>query len=149
MVEYVAWDGYNRAVSQRTCSAPFGNTFRAGLLFLFGTPSQLFGVEGQMTCSGIYRREARQGLIKGGRHPGDLKTVLKRTWPVEMGPRLLTGHARAVVGHHGTRWSDLATTGRKTVLINFLVNIYRIIYIYIYMYQLAPTDRISVTAGSF
>ncbi|MQM01976.1 hypothetical protein Taro_034737 [Colocasia esculenta] len=37
MVEYVAWDGYNRTVSQRTCSAPFGNTFRAGVLFLFGT----------------------------------------------------------------------------------------------------------------
>ncbi|MQM00964.1 hypothetical protein Taro_033712, partial [Colocasia esculenta] len=30
MVEYVAWDGYNRTTSQRTCSAPFGNAFRAG-----------------------------------------------------------------------------------------------------------------------
>ncbi|MQM18224.1 hypothetical protein Taro_051212 [Colocasia esculenta] len=48
---------------------------------------------------------------QGGRYLGDLITVLKRTWPVEMGPRLLTGRARAVVGHHGTRWSDLATTG--------------------------------------
>ncbi|MQL89957.1 hypothetical protein Taro_022548 [Colocasia esculenta] len=36
MVEYVAWDGYNRAVSQRTCSVPFRRTFRAGLLLLFG-----------------------------------------------------------------------------------------------------------------
>ncbi|MQL71318.1 hypothetical protein Taro_003637 [Colocasia esculenta] len=27
-----------------------------------------------------------------------------------MGPRQLTGNARAVVGHHGSRWSDLATT---------------------------------------
>ncbi|MQM16746.1 hypothetical protein Taro_049706 [Colocasia esculenta] len=33
---------------------------------------------------------------QGGRYLGDLKTVLKRTWPVEMGPRLLTGHARAI-----------------------------------------------------
>ncbi|MQL78684.1 hypothetical protein Taro_011121 [Colocasia esculenta] len=47
---------------------------------------------------------------QGGWYLGDLKTVLKKTWPVEMGPRLLTGHARAVVGHRGTRWSDLATT---------------------------------------
>ncbi|MQL90876.1 hypothetical protein Taro_023482 [Colocasia esculenta] len=30
MMERVAWGGYNRGVSQRTCSAPSGHTFRAG-----------------------------------------------------------------------------------------------------------------------
>ncbi|MQL70231.1 hypothetical protein Taro_002495 [Colocasia esculenta] len=31
MVERVVWGGYNHGVSQRTCSAPSGHTFRAGL----------------------------------------------------------------------------------------------------------------------
>ncbi|MQL84120.1 hypothetical protein Taro_016612 [Colocasia esculenta] len=30
MVENVAWDGYNRSVSQGACSEPFKHTFRAG-----------------------------------------------------------------------------------------------------------------------
>ncbi|MQL85687.1 hypothetical protein Taro_018210 [Colocasia esculenta] len=30
MMEDVAWDGYDRSVSQRACSAPFRHTFRAG-----------------------------------------------------------------------------------------------------------------------
>ena len=41
MVENVAWDGYNRSASQRTCSAPFGGTFRAD--DLRGGSNMLFG----------------------------------------------------------------------------------------------------------
>ncbi|MQL78681.1 hypothetical protein Taro_011124 [Colocasia esculenta] len=42
MVENVAWDGYNRSASQRTCSEPFGNAFRAGKAgdLLGGTPQR-------------------------------------------------------------------------------------------------------------
>ncbi|MQM23535.1 hypothetical protein Taro_056600 [Colocasia esculenta] len=61
MMERVAWGGYNCGVSQRTCSAPSGHTFRAGLFraagltSMFGSRPQLFGMEGQMTCPGICR----------------------------------------------------------------------------------------------
>ncbi|MQL86154.1 hypothetical protein Taro_018679, partial [Colocasia esculenta] len=92
MVEYVAWDGYNRAVSQRTCSAPFGNTFRA--VVRRGRADDLLGdiPPRDLTVSD-----------QGGRYLGDLKIVLKRTWPVEMGP-------------HRGRWpiGDYNATGEAT-----------------------------------
>ncbi|MQM01497.1 hypothetical protein Taro_034249 [Colocasia esculenta] len=43
---------------------------------------------------------------------GDIEgcSAQQGTWPIGMGPRQLTRYARAVVGHHGPRWPDLATT---------------------------------------
>ncbi|MQL96513.1 hypothetical protein Taro_029200, partial [Colocasia esculenta] len=41
MAENVAWDGYNRSVSQGACSEPFKHTFRAVYSFGCGVTTQL------------------------------------------------------------------------------------------------------------
>ncbi|MQL77124.1 hypothetical protein Taro_009516 [Colocasia esculenta] len=58
MVEYVAWDGYNRAVSRRTCSEPFGDTIRAsdphrGSNMLFGDIQGCSAQQDGAKCGGV------------------------------------------------------------------------------------------------
>ncbi|MQL76893.1 hypothetical protein Taro_009280, partial [Colocasia esculenta] len=133
MMERVAWDGYNRGVSQRACSALSGHTFRAGffralgLTSLFGSRPQLFGMEGQMTCLGICRCGACQLPITGvihwwsSSHPdegvasGDDATFVDRTREGRNGPSWAWvsrfGHHKNQVGRlQGHRPHELRQT---------------------------------------
>ena len=67
MVENVAWGGYNRSASQRTCSEPFGNAFRAGdprggSNMLFGNIEGSFTERSHCSCSeAVHSCSVREG----------------------------------------------------------------------------------------
>ncbi|MQL96964.1 hypothetical protein Taro_029647 [Colocasia esculenta] len=99
MVENVAWDGYNRSVSQRVCSEPFKHTFRAGDLYggrsccsvmLRVVPRSKVTVPARNLSAGVRSRRNRRparghavtrldSVRSRWRYPGDLHTVLGGT----------------------------------------------------------------------